>query len=153
MKYKYTDLIKLAAAESTSAWQVNVATTEAANAAAAASKAAEQASKAKTDILSSLGNVGVGAGLGAIGGGLVSLLPTKTPKHKRLGRALMLMAQGGILGGATAGLIDNATGFKVSSISDRVSSWLDERRKQRQVEDEIKRFDKRHNTDTGDIIS
>lgn len=152
MKIKYTDLVKNAA-ESYTAFQANVANTNAANAATAASKAAEKASQAKADFLASMSNVGVGAGLGALGGGLVSLLPTKTPKNERLRRALMLMAQGGILGGAAAGVIDNATGFKVSSISDSVASWLEERRKQRKAEDEVRRFERRNRINSEDIIS
>ena len=45
-------------------------------------------------------NIAVGAGIGAVGGGLASLLPTSADKKKRLRRALMLMGSGAIIGGS-----------------------------------------------------
>jgi hypothetical protein len=50
-------------------------------------------------------NIAVGAGIGAVGGGLASLLPTSVDKKKRLRRALMLMGSGAIIGGSTGAAI------------------------------------------------
>lgn len=53
-------------------------------------------------------NIAVGAGIGAIGGGLASLLPTSTDKKKRLRRALMLMGSGAIIGGSVGAAISKS---------------------------------------------
>lgn len=50
-------------------------------------------------------NIAIGAGIGAVGGGLASLLPSSVDKRKRLRRALMLMGSGAIIGGSAAGAL------------------------------------------------
>ena len=47
-------------------------------------------------------NIAIGAGIGVVGGGLASLLPSSADKRKRLRRALMLMGSGAIIGGSAA---------------------------------------------------
>lgn len=50
-------------------------------------------------------NIAIGAGIGAVGGGLASLLPTSADKKKRLRRAIMLIGSGAIIGGSTGAAI------------------------------------------------
>lgn len=86
----------------------------------------DAANQKKIDFLGGLSNIGAGAGLGALGGGLVSLLPTSTPKRDRLRRAIMLMVQGGIIGGSMAGIGQYTTGYTLTDAKNGlVSSYKD----------------------------
>lgn len=80
----------------------------------------EEQKKQANAFTDSLSNIGAGAGIGALGGGLVSLLPTDTPKRERLKRALMLIAQGGIIGGSIAGVADHATGYQLKDVRNKL---------------------------------
>lgn len=69
---------------------------------------------AKDDAIYGLTNIGVGAGLGAIGGGLLSRIGEKDiPRNERVKRALMMMLHGGVIGGSMAGLADNIADWRI----------------------------------------
>lgn len=112
---------------------------------------ADTANQKQINFFNGMSNIGVGAGLGAIGGGIVSLLPTSTSKKDRLRRAVMLMLQGGLIGGSLAGIGQYATGKTLSDVKDSIVSsykdWAADRalRKQEELE--------RHLAERGEVIA
>lgn len=62
-------------------------------------------------------DIAVGAGIGAVGGGLASLLPSAVDKRKRLRHALMLMGSGAIIGGSSAAALSKILPPKRSIVS------------------------------------